>query len=94
MRLKSEAHEALTSFLQDVGIPQTLHSDNAKELIMGRTPDISSLAEFDFYEPVYYFEPAEFPNPKCHIARWLGEAINIGQVMTYYILPISGVPIA
>jgi hypothetical protein len=60
---------------------------------MGDTPDISSLSEFDFYEPVWYYEPGDFPEPKWHLARWLGEAMNIGQAMCYYILPASGVPI-
>jgi len=63
------------------------------EVVMGDTPDISSLSEFDFYEPVWYYEPGDFPEPKWHLARWLGEAMNIGQAMCYYILPASGVPI-
>ena len=63
------------------------------EVVMGDTPDISSLSEFDFYEPVWYYEPGDFPEPKRHLARWLGEAMNIGQAMCYYILPASGVPI-
>jgi hypothetical protein len=61
--------------------------------VHGHTPDISSLSEYDFYEPVYYYDPGDFPSPKLHIGRWLGEAVNIGQAMTYYILPPSGIPI-
>jgi hypothetical protein len=64
------------------------------EVIMGYTPDISSLAAFDFYEPVWYYDPDDFPKPKQHLGRWLGEATHIGQAMCYYILPSSGIPIA
>ena len=35
MQSKSQAHEALTSFVQEVGIPNVLHSDDAKELAQG-----------------------------------------------------------
>ncbi len=34
------------------------------EVVMGNTPDISSLSEFNFYEPVWYYEPGDFPEPK------------------------------
>jgi hypothetical protein len=63
------------------------------EVVMGNTPDISSLSEFNFYEPVWYYEPGDFPEPKRHLARWLGEATNKGQAMCYYILPALGIPI-
>jgi hypothetical protein len=63
------------------------------EIVHGHTPDIFSLSEYDLYEPVYYCDPGDFPSPKLHIGRWLGEAVNIGQAMTYYILPPLGIPI-
>jgi hypothetical protein len=63
------------------------------KVVMGHTPDISSLAEFDFYEPVWYYESNNFPETKRHIGRWLGEANNIGQAMCYFILPKSSIPI-
>jgi hypothetical protein len=65
------------------------------EAVTGHTPDILSVADFDFYEPVWYFdEKASFPEPKQKMARWLGEAYNIGQAMCYFILPQNGIPIA
>ncbi len=177
MRLKSEAPNTLKCFLQDVGTPHVLHSDNAKELMQGEwrkicndfaiqttytepkspwqnraeghiretkrhihrkmkankvpkrlwsycakwscdvrnktssnlfalegrtpyeaiynhTPDISSLCEFDFYEPVWYYEPNEFPEDKRILGRWLGEAHKVGQAMCYWILTSTGKPIA
>ncbi len=177
MRLKSEAPNTLKCFLQDVGTPHVLHSDNAKELMQGEwrkicndfaiqttytepkspwqnraeghiretkrhihrkmkankvpkrlwsycakwscdvrnktssnlfalegrtpyeaiynhTPDISSLCEFDFYEPVWYYEPNEFPEDKRILGRWLGEAHKVGQDMCYWVLTSTGKPIA
>jgi hypothetical protein len=65
------------------------------EVVTGNNPDISSLIDFDFHEPVWYYdEHQQFPEPKRLIARWLGEAHNVGQAMCYYILPASGIPIA
>jgi hypothetical protein len=177
MRAKSEAFESLNAFIHEVGIPDELHLDDAKELmegkfrkvcreygikttysephspwqnraeagirelkrqvhrkmkarnvplrlwdfcckwvcsikactasnsfsmegrtpwevVHGKTPDISSLAEYDFYEPVWYYDAQDFPEPKRRLARWLGEATHIGQAMCYYVLPITGEPIA
>jgi hypothetical protein len=34
------------------------------EVVTGYTPDISSLAAFNFYEPVWYYDPDDFPKPK------------------------------
>jgi len=56
------------------------------EAIYGHTPDISSLCEFDFYEPVWYFDPHTFPEDNRLLGRWLGEAHQIGQAMCYWIL--------
>jgi hypothetical protein len=35
MNLKSKAPDTLISFMQDIGIPSDLHSDDAKELTEG-----------------------------------------------------------
>lgn len=178
MQLKSQTHETLSSFIHEIGIPSSLHSDNAKELMQGRfkdlckeyhilcsytephspwqnravnairelkrhvrrkmaankvphrlwdfcvkwssdvcnktssnrfvldgrtpyeavlghTPDISSISTFNFYEPIWYLEQTEeFPKPRRMLGRWLGEAYNIGQALCYWLLPMSGTPIA
>jgi len=36
MKLKSDAGDALAEFIQDVGIPSVLHTDDAKELTEGK----------------------------------------------------------
>jgi hypothetical protein len=40
MRTKSEAPNTLVSFMQDIGIPSDLHSDDAKELTQGRMGEL------------------------------------------------------
>jgi ribosomal protein L15 len=57
------------------------------EATLGQTTDISSLAPFDFYDYVWYYdEVAQFPEPRRKVGRWLGEATNFGQAMCYWIL--------
>jgi hypothetical protein len=64
------------------------------EVVMGDTPDISSLMDYDFYEPIWYYdEISQFPEPKRKMAQWLAEAHNVGQAINYFILPQSGIPI-
>jgi hypothetical protein len=40
LKKKSEAPDSLIHFMQDVGIPSHLHSDDAKELAQGRMGEI------------------------------------------------------
>jgi hypothetical protein len=40
MKSKSEAPYALNEFIQDIGIPSQLHTDEAKELTIGRWKEI------------------------------------------------------
>jgi GH24 family phage-related lysozyme (muramidase) len=40
MQYKSQAPDALVSFMQDIGIPSELHSDDAKELNQGKMKGI------------------------------------------------------
>jgi len=53
MRLKSEMPNALKCFIRDVGIPQTIHSDNAKELMQGEWKEICN----EFMINTTYTEP-------------------------------------
>jgi len=64
------------------------------ELVTGNTPDISELLEFEWYQPIWYYEPSEFPHQNKIIGRWIGIAHRIGQALCFWILPKSGVPIA
>ena len=53
MRLKSQAHETLSAFIHEVGVPSSLHSDDAKELMEGKFKDLCK----DFHIPCTYTEP-------------------------------------
>jgi hypothetical protein len=67
----------------------------ATELLEGETPDISEYAQFDWYEPVWFIDPtSSFPEPKRKLGRWIGVASDVGQAMTFWILPKSCSPIA
>jgi len=72
---------------------QKLNGRTPYELMTGNTPDISEFLEFSWYQPVWYYEPAVFPQQTKHLVRWLGVAHRVGQAMCYWLLPISGVPI-
>ena len=62
-----------------------------QEDVMGSTPDISQYAQFNWYEPVYYYEPtAQFPDNKNLLGRWVGVAEASTNVMAFYILTGTG----
>jgi hypothetical protein len=65
------------------------------ELIEGNTPDISEYAQFDWYEPVWYKDPAiPFPKDNRRLGRWIGVAHDAGAPLTSWVLPASGRPVA
>jgi hypothetical protein len=71
-----------------------LEDQTPYEATLGNTPHISSLLNFDFYDPIWYFdELAAFPEPKRKLGRWLGEATDFGQAMCYWVLSDSAKPI-
>ena len=54
----------------------------------GRIPDISDLLAFRFWEPVYYLDAEEaFPHSKEKKGYWAGTTTNIGDALTYWIVP-------
>ena len=71
-----------------------LHGRTPYEFVAGDTPDITEWLEYDFYQPVWFYSPAAFPVEKQLLGRWLGVAHRVGQALCYWILPVSGVPIA
>ena len=60
------------------------------ELITGETPDISEYLDFGFYDRVWFREHAGVGPTK--LARWLGVSNTVGSLMSYWILPESGIP--
>jgi hypothetical protein len=53
------------------------------EKITGNTPDISELLEFEWYQPIWYYEPSEFPHQNKLLGRWIGIAHRIGQALCF-----------
>ena len=62
------------------------------EIITGETPDISEYVDFGFYDWVVYRSNAGLG--ENYLGRWLGVSHKVGQLMSYWILPISGRPIS
>jgi hypothetical protein len=62
------------------------------EIITGETPDISEYLDFGFYEWVTFRQNAGLG--PLEIGRWLGVSHRVGQLMSYWILPKSGIPIS
>ena len=62
------------------------------EMLTGETPDISEYLDFGFYEWFLFRSSTGLGEPS--IGRWLGVSHKIGQLMSYWILPISGKPIS
>ena len=60
------------------------------EAIEGNTPDISEYAQFDWFQYVWYHDPAvQFPNDPKKLGRWIGVAHDVGSPMTFWVLPAS-----
>jgi len=72
----------------------SLHGRTPFEMVTGNTPYISEYIAFQWYQPVWYYDTTSFPEATKHMARWIGVAHNVGQAMCFWLLPISGVPIA
>jgi hypothetical protein len=58
------------------------------EQITGETPDISEYLDFGFYDWIWYKDNAGLGENK--IGRWLGIAHRVGNLMSYWILTITG----
>ena len=61
------------------------------EAITGETPDISQLLDFGWYDWVWFKENAGLDVP--HLGRFLGTAHSSSNLMTYYVLPVTGIPV-
>ena len=58
------------------------------EIVTGETPDISEYADFRFYVWVLYRSNAGLGEES--LGQWLGVSHKVGQLMSYWILTISG----
>ena len=59
------------------------------ECITGDTPDVSEYIDFGFYDWVMYRQNAGLDKPKIGI--WIGVSQKVGKLMSYWVLPESGI---
>ena len=66
----------------------TLKNRTPTEVAFGITPDLSSLLQFYFYQPIFYLDTngPSFPTSKELFGHWVGIADNVGDALTYLIL--------
>ena len=62
------------------------------EALTGETPDISQYLDFGLYYRVWFKEDAGLGDIK--LGRFLGVSHSVGSLMSYWVLPESGIPIA
>ena len=62
------------------------------ELLTGETTDISEYLDFGWYDRVWYKEDAGLGDTK--IGRFLGPSHKVGSLMSYWVLPKSGIIIS
>ena len=62
------------------------------EIITGDTPDISEYLDFEFYDWVMYRSNAGLG--EVELGRWLGVSHRVGRMMSYWVLPESGIPVS
>ena len=65
------------------GITTTKH-------ILGETPDISEYPDLNFYNGVWFKQDSGLG--KTRLGRWIGVSDIIGFLMSYWVLPDTGVP--
>ena len=101
LQSKTGAHDRLAdygiSYICEVSNVTTSSSKYARgrtplEIISGETPDISEYLDFGFYDWVTFKSNAGVGSPD--LGRWLGVSHRIGPMMSYWILPKSGIPIS
>ena len=62
------------------------------EIITGETLDLSEYLDFGFYDLDTYRYNAGLGVPQ--VGRWPGVSQRVGQLMSYWILPESGIPVS
>ena len=62
------------------------------EYMTGETPDISEYLDFGWYDRVWFKEDAGLGETK--IGRFLGPSHRVGSLMSYWVLPASGIPVS
>ena len=77
-------------------LPRGKDGRTGYEIVTGKTPDISELLDFNFWDLVWYWvkEHPGTGDDARQLARWVGIAHRVGTDMCYWLMPVSGIPIA
>jgi hypothetical protein len=60
------------------------------EIVKGFTPNISDYTQFNWYQYVWIYDPTvQFPADARKLARWIGVTHDVGNPMTFWVLPQS-----
>ena len=62
------------------------------EALTGETPEISQYLDFSFYDQVWFKEYAGMEDTK--LGSFLGVSHYIRSIMSYWVLPASGIPMS
>jgi hypothetical protein len=62
------------------------------EIITADTPDMSESLDFEIYDWVLHRSNAGLGEVK--VGRWLGVSHRVGRLMSYWVLPESGIPVS
>ena len=86
-----EYHAAVRSRMHRDDIP-SLEGGIPLERVESNTIDISEYAQFHFYEPIWYWDPAnvsKYPDMGEKLGRFVGVAHSVGQAMCFYVVPLQ-----
>ena len=62
------------------------------EALTGETPDISQYLDYGLYDQVWFKEDSGLGETK--LARFLGVSHQVGSLISYWVLPASGIPMS
>ena len=62
------------------------------EIVTGDTPNVSEYLDFGFYDYITYRTNAGLGQPE--IGRWIGVSHSVSNLMSYWMLPKSGIVIS
>jgi len=66
------------------------HERPPLEAVLGDSIDLSEYLDFDFYDPVWFWEPNAGEKGERQIGRWLGISHRVGSAMCYWVLNSKG----
>ena len=85
------AYELASQILSLTCTPHiTFGEQTGFQVLTQRCPDISEYASFHFYSWIWHWDQT---NGVKQLGKWLGVAEGVGPVMTFWVLPITCMPL-